>query len=525
MSLWLGLQATPGGAEETSTPAGAGPGFVDATTPHVLQHGASALAYTATAGTLPLPEAAPTPRARMFYVGYTVQGADTAQRPITFVVNGGPGAASVYLHLGALGPKRLALHADGTLPPAPARLVDNPFTWLMFTDLVFIDPVGTGYSRGVPHNEPKDQPKDQASSFWGLEEDLRALESFIRLYLTRHSRWGSPKFLTGESYGGFRVGALAERLQTDARIALNGVVLVSPVLEFSLLEQDAYRLLPWVLRLPSYAAVAQFHGKATLPEVPDADAAARRQAVEHFSVTTMLPGLAQGDGLVAAPAPALYGQLAQVMGLPEELVSRYRGKVPLHVFVKALLRDTQRLVSVYDGTYTAIDPNPASATHFGPDPQLDSLTAAFTTAFHSYIRDELHFITDAPYLALNMQVSRAWKWHASGETSQGFVGTATALKRALSRHPNFKALLVHGAYDLVTPYFSSAFVVRQMDLASAIRPHLVFQVYAGGHMFYTHAAAHEQFWRDAQAFFRSALPPAPATPAREGGDGGAGLGR
>src|SRR5262249_20856467 len=339
---------------------------------------------------------------------YTMQEADATRRPITFVVNGGPGAAAVYLHLGALGPQRLVFNADGTLPPAPAQLSTNPFTWLTFTDLVFIDPIGTGYSRNVPQDDSKDQHK----AFWGIEADLKALTAFIRLYLTRHNRWLSPKFLVGESYGGFRVATLSERLAAEARIALNGVALISPALEFSLLAEDPYRLLPWVLPLPAYAAVEQFHGKASLPPNTDTDGTSLREATEHFSLTEILPGLAQGDTLPAPQAQELYTRIAHAIGLPSDLVGQHRGRMTPRVFAKALLRETQRLVSLYDGTITAIDPDPGRPVHVGPDPYLASLTAAFTATFHSYARDVLHFTTDVPYHALNPQVSKAWDWRS-----------------------------------------------------------------------------------------------------------------
>jgi carboxypeptidase C (cathepsin A) len=507
----LGVSTTQGDTGQAGNGAGKSVGidYVDTTTHHVLEIGNQHLVYTATAGTLPIPDEPRAPQAKMFYVDYTMPEVDATQRPIAFVVNGGPGAAAVYLHLGALGPQRLVFNADGTLPPAPARLTENPFTWLTFTDLVFIDPIGTGYSRSVPQDDGKDHPK----TFWGIEEDLKALTAFIQLYLTRHNRWLSPKFLVGESYGGFRVATLSERLAADARIAINGVVLISPALEFSLLAEDPYRLLPWILPLPAYAAVAQFHHNASLPPHTDTDSATVHETVERFSLTEVLPGLAQGDTLEAPQAQELYTRIAHTIGLPSDLVERQRGRIAPRIFAKALLHDTQRLVSLYDGTITATDPNPGRPVHVGQDPYLASLTAAFTAAFHSYARDVLHFATDVPYHALNPQVSKAWDWRSGVDAPQGFAGAANTLKSALTQHPGLQVLIAHGYYDLVTPYFSSVFAVHQMALDAVTRSHLVLRLYAGGHMFYTHAAAHEQFARDAQVFFHSALPPAAKGPA------------
>jgi carboxypeptidase C (cathepsin A) len=507
----LGVPTSQGetGQAGSSTEKRAGIDYVDTTTRHVLTVGNQPLVYTATAGTLPILDVPHAPQARMFYVDYIVQEVDATQRPIAFVVNGGPGAAAVYLHLGALGPQRLVLNADGTLPPAPARLTDNPFTWLTFTDLVFIDPIGTGYSRSVPQDDGQDHTK----TFWGIEADLKALTAFVQLYVTRHNRWLSPKFLVGESYGGFRVATLSERLAAEARIALNGVVLVSPALEFSLLAEDPYRLVPWILPLPTYAAVAQLHRKSSPPADTDPDGASGRATTERFSLTEVLPALAQGDTLEASQAQALYTRLAQTIGLPNDLVGRQRGRIAPRRFAKALLHETQRLVSLYDGSITAVDPDPERAVHGGPDPYLASLTAAFTAAFHSYARDVLHFATDVPYHALNTQISKAWDWRSGVDAPQGFAGAASTLKSALSQHPDLRVWIAHGAYDLVTPYFSSAFTVHQMALDAATQARLVLRLYAGGHMFYTHAAAHEQFARDAHVFFHSALPPAGTGPA------------
>jgi len=507
----LGVPTSQGQTGQAGSDAGKSTGldYVDATTRHVLEVGDQHLAYTATAGTLPIFDESRPPQAKMFYVDYVGQEADATSRPITFVLNGGPGAAAVYLHLGALGPQRLAFNADGSLPPTPVQLTLNPFTWLTFTDLVFIDPIGTGYSRSVPQDESKDRSK----TFWSIEEDLKSLTAFIRLYLTRHNRWLSPRFLVGESYGGFRVAILSERLTAEARIALNGIVLVSPALEFSLLADDAYRLLPWILRLPAYAAVARFHGKASLPPNPDPDFAPVRGMIEHFSLTEVLPGLAQGDLLDTAQAHDLYARLARTIGLPGDLVRRHHGKITPQVFVKALLHDTQRLVSLYDGTLTAIDPNPERTVHSGQDPYLESLTAACTAAFHNYVREVLHFATDVPYHALNAQVAKAWDWRSGSNTAEGFAGAAENLQRALSQNPGLRVLIAHGYHDLATSYFSSVFVVQQMALDAVTGSHLALRLYEGGHMFYTHAAAHEQFARDARIFFRSALPPAGKRPA------------
>jgi carboxypeptidase C (cathepsin A) len=484
------------------------PDYTDAATQHTIRLGDRSLSYTATAGALTIPVEADKPQGTIFYVAYVRRDVDTAGRPITFVFNGGPGAAAVYLHLGAIGPRRVVFNDDGTLPPAPASMAENPFTWLAFTDVVFVDPIGTGYSRSAAESRGKDDKKP----FWGIEEDLGSLGAFIRLYLTRNNRWQSPKFLVGESYGGFRVAALARKLPTTWHIRLTGLVLVSPALEFSLHTTDNYRLLPWVLRIPAYAAVARYHGKSSLPNLPAQDVRAALAPVETFSLGALLTGLAQGATLDEGAAGLLYERLAGYIGLPGELVRRYRGKVPLQVFAKALLRDSQRVLSLYDGSLSSIDPNPASPVLQGQDPRLDTLSAAFTAAFNSYVREELQFHTDVPYRSLNPSVHRAWNWRSGVQAPQGFAGTADALKTALTHHTHLQALIAHGSYDLVTPYFDSVFVVAQMALDPAVRPRLHLEVYEGGHMFYSHTAALKRLSRHVRAFYHSLVPALPGSP-------------
>jgi carboxypeptidase C (cathepsin A) len=322
------------------------PEYVDVTTQHVIRLDGQDMAYTTTAGALTIPVEGGESQGKLFYVAYVKRDADAAQRPITFVFNGGPGAAAVYLHLGAIGPRRVALNDDGTVPPAPVRLVQNSLTWLAFTDVVFVDPIGTGYSRAAR----KSDGKDKTHKFWGIEADLESLGGFIRLYLSRNSRWLSPKFLAGESYGGFRVAALAQKLHAEFHVPLNGLVLISPALEFSLHTVDHYRVLPWVLRIPAYAAVATFHGKSSLQRQPASELSALLSPVEAFSLGDLLTGLAQGDRLGEEKAHVLYHRLSGYLGLSDELVRRYRGRIALSVFAKTLLRDSQRVISLYDGS-------------------------------------------------------------------------------------------------------------------------------------------------------------------------------
>jgi len=467
-----------------------------AVTEHTLHSKDFELPYQATAGTLPVKLVKDGPECRIFFISYHSRHKGQTSMPITFVFNGGPGASSAYLHLGALGPKRVVFHEDGSLPGPPAQLVDNMQTWLRFTDLVFVDPAGTGYSRcrQIDGNKAGKGAEAQA---WGVREDLAALAKFIRLYLTRYDRWLSPKYLVGESYGGFRVAALSDLLRTDYDISLNGIVLVSPVLEYELLEGNEFSLLPWVVT-PSYAATARHYGKAAgeLGRAPNL-----RQSladVEHFAVRDFLPALA------AADTKALNDRLSELIGLPAPRLAQLNARVSPHLFAKELLRDAGRLVSIYDGSITAIDPDPASPFPPGKDPLLVQLNTLLAAAFNSYVRDQLKFETDIPYNILNWKVSGRWNWRSGLDREQGFSGVAGNLKDSMSGNKALKVLIAHGVFDLITPYFGSEIVTRQMALDPAIAPNLSLKVYEGGHTFYTNAASRRQFFEDAKQFYTTA---------------------
>jgi carboxypeptidase C (cathepsin A) len=503
------MSANRQSAAEAGSPA-APEALPDAsTTRHQIDLGGRRIGYAATAGTLPLGRDPERPEAHLFYVAYAADQTDPATRPVAFVLNGGPGASAAYLHLGALGPQRVTFEDDGAAPPSPPAIVPNPDTWLAFTDLVFIDPVETGFSRTTA---PEEGERDD-DRFLGTQPDLEALSAFIRLWLSRNERWTSPKFLVGESYGGFRVAALADMLAERQGIQTNGAVLISPVIEFSLHDGDDYTLLPWVLRVPSFAAVASEHGKA--PPAPSAsgDLESILEEAERFSIGELLPGLARGDALAAPAAEALYERLASLVGLPPELVRRHAGRIPRGVFAKELLRADGRVVSLYDGSLTAIDPQPAESS-LDRDSRLTRLTATLAAAINDYLRRDLGYLTDSPYRVLNRGVSRRWDWREGG---QGFIGAASDLKAVLSREPTFRVLIVHGAYDLATPYFTSVYVVRQMRLDPELRDAVRVKVYEGGHMFYTHAAPRARFHADARMLFESATSGqrrADATPAQ-----------
>lgn len=476
---------------------------------HVLDGVGGPLAYTARAGELLVPLEGDEPKARFFFVAYEKKDAEPGERPVTFAFNGGPGASSVWLHMGALGPTRVDLNPDGTAPPPPAGFEDNPRSWLAFTDLVFIDPVGTGYSRPLKAPQPAGPgvaaPDEEEKAFWGVRQDVLSVASFIRLYLTRNDRWLSPVFLLGESYGGIRAAELTTALLDEHGIAARGVVYVSPVLDFTSLDAMASNL-PFSLYLPSYAATAVFHGKAKLEK--GEDLAARLQTIERFALERYLPALALGhalDDVEKDGRATLRKELARYTGLPERVVAQERERIRPGVFFKELLREEGKLVGRMDGSMTCVDPEPPNPFP-ELDPSLDSLTAAFTSAFNAYVRQRLGYRIDIPYTVLSAEVINNWDWSSGIKGRQGYVNTGGEVRFAMSAIPGLRVLFVCGYYDMATPYFATVWSVRQMLLTPEQRKNVVLRFYEGGHMLYNQATPREQLFQDAAAFYRESLP-------------------
>ena len=478
-------------------------------TAHRLVIGDSELEYTATAGTLLVRLEKTGAAATMFYISYRKEGEDAAKRPITFVFNSGPGASAAWLHLGALGPQRVALGDDGTVPPAPARLVDNAQTWLRFTDLVFIDPVGTGYSREQPREQ---QASGQAKHpFWGIESDMNSLAEFMRLYLARNNRWESPKFLAGESYGGFRVAALVETLPAQFGIDLSGAVLISPVIEYTLnLGNDYLSLMSWVALVPSFAATASHHGKSRGAAGRDLNEVTEQ--AEAFSRRELLLALTSGAPRGSADEGQVFARLAEITGLPVRVVERQRGRVPAEIFAKRLLEDSGRIVGIFDGSVSSPDPEPLSLAYPPRDPSVYTLAGPIVSAFNGYVRGTLNYRTDLRYELINTDVLRAWNWTEGG--SPELPGVGQRLRNALSLNPELKVLIAHGYFDLATPYFASKYVMERLELDEAMFPNVHLRVYPGGHMLYTHTDAREQLYLDVEALYRPAVPPPVTTQPR-----------
>jgi carboxypeptidase C (cathepsin A) len=447
---------------------------------HSVGEGDRRLAYSATAGTLPLTGPKGEVTANIFHVAYTLDGS-VGSRPITFVFNGGPGAASAFLHIGAMGPRAVTFEANGAAALRPVQLVDNPDTWLGFTDLVFVDPVATGYSRSAAGTEEADR------AFFSVEKDADAMADFARLYLTRGGRMLAPVFLVGESYGGFRAGLVADKLLAGG-IAVNGVVLISPALEFSMLRPNPYALLPLALALPSIAAThleTRDGPTGSLDVLPE---------VERFARERYLVSMAAG----LKSDPEIEAALARYTGLAPDVIRKNHGRVSVRTFVRQYEKRGDRVLSRYDGVVSAPVPRRSEA-HF--DPILDGAVAVLTPAFTQYARGELGYRTDLAYELLNRSASGHWDYGTS-PTRQGFAGVLDELQEARTHNPALGVLIAHGYTDLVTPYAVSRFLVDQLAPIATARP-IDLKVYRGGHMMYLRPASRHALGEDARAFYAS----------------------
>jgi carboxypeptidase C (cathepsin A) len=457
-----------------------------AITSHTTRLNGQSLHYSAIAGTVPLHEKGKT-AAEIFYVAYVKEPKDT-RRPVTFVFNGGPGAASAYLHLGAIGPKIVEATDNGELIGPPPRLIDNDASWLAFTDLVFVDPVGTGYSRALNGASESD--------FWGVEQDTASLAEFIRLYLIQAERMSSPVFLTGESYGGFRAATITRKLQKSSGISPSGLVLVSPALEFAMLYGEDYDPIPWALALPSFAAVKmETDGITTRAGLAEA-----LKDVERYALTDYLVALASGAEQGGKDASA---RVAELTGLPRAMVEQHLARISTSLFIKEFDRANGQLLSRYDGSVKGPDPHPTSSWPRGPDPVLDSTVPLWTSAFVHYAQTDLAFKTDETYRLLNRAVRGKWDFGTS-PTQQGYAGVMDDIQQARAANRKLEVLIATGYTDLITPYLVPAYLVKQLPPLAGAAP-ITIEDYAGGHMLYLRPGSRRALTQDVEAMYRRTL--------------------
>ena len=449
------------------------------------------------------------PAAEIFSVSYVANPDD--HRPVTFVFNGGPGASSAYLHMGAVGPSRVVFPADGSLPPMPPRLAANEESWLAFTDLVFVDPVGTGFSR-VIEAESEDQKKKEekdddgdAKEYFGYKRDLESLCEFMGRWLSAQGRWGSPVFIAGESYGGYRVGRLVRMAQETAGIGLNGAVLISPALEFATLLPTDYDVLSWLDLLPTMAITAAYHGRsrAFAGGAPVEEVLGQ---AEHFATGEYAALLTRGASMPPVERERVLGRLADLIGLPVELVERAEGRVTIGKFTRELLRDERKVLGLYDATITSTDPFPDREAFAGPDPTLAGIESTYTMAINRQLRQEIGVETDREYMLLSEEVNESWR---NDDPEHFFVPPAGAtddFRYGMSLNPHMKAFITHGRYDLITPYYASDRLRNLMRLDPEMAGRLTVRHFGGGHMFYAWENSRREFAAAMAAFVASAMP-------------------
>lgn len=472
------------------------PQEVAATSSHELTVNGQTLRYTATAGTMVLKEEAEEdgkvegekPKATIFYVAYTLDGVeDQSQRPLTFSFNGGPGSSSVWLHLGVLGPRRVEMDGEmGALPRPPFRLVDNDFTLLAHSDLVFIDPVTTGYSRPVP-GEKRDE-------FHDFEKDIQSVGDFIRLYTSRAGRWTSPKFLIGESYGTTRAAGLSGYLQERHGMYLNGIMLVSAILNFQTAYFHPGNDMPYILFLPTYAATAHYHERLDddLQQRPLRDVL---EEVEAFALGDYTLALMQGAALPAEQREQIAQQVARYSGLSVDYVRRSDLRVEIMRFTKELLRDEGLTTGRLDTRYKGSDRD-SVGEKFEFDPSYAAILGPYSATLNDYVRQELQYESDLPYEILTSRV-QPWSYK---KFQNAYVNVADTLRKAMNMNPHLKVLVANGFYDLATPYLATAYTFNHLGLPSGREDDIGMTYYEAGHMMYLHMPSLAQLSEDLGVF-------------------------
>ena len=488
-------QAAPGGRGGRGGFAGPGPavgGEVDekpVVTQHSITVGGKTLNYTATVAQMPLKDASGETEAHIFYMAYTLDGvSDASKRPLTFCFNGGPGSASMWVHMGGMGPRSPKLEANGSMPPPPYQLKDNQDTWLPESDLVFIDPVGTGYSRA--------KTIEVARRMNGVQGDIQSVGEFIRMYITRNSRELSPLFIAGESYGTFRAAGLAGYL-IDRGIAFNGVVLIGTTLNLETIWSRSDDLV-YELEFPTYAADAYYHHKVAA-DLQKKDLKSFLKDAENFAMNDYAAALNKGDELSPAERKAMVDKVARYTGLDAQYLDETNLRFDVAHFTRQLLRKEHEQIGRYDGRLTSAAPLNTSETS-DSDPSSTLITPPFTAAFTSYIRNELGYKTDLYYYPSGG--IQPWDYGSGNQ----FGDTTSLLRNALTKNPYMKVMVAAGYFDLATPYHAVEYTFSHMGLNPEMHKRISWQYYQSGHMLYIDSDAHAKLKHDFGEFVAASLP-------------------
>ena len=458
-------------------------------THHTITIGGKELKYTATVAQMPLKNASGDTEAHIFYMAYTLDGADHAKRPLTFAFNGGPGSASLWVHMGAMGPKRTKLNDDGTMPAPPFKLVDNDQTWLQFTDLVFIDPVGTGFSRA--------KSTDVARRMNGVQGDLQSVTEFIRMYLTRNDRFLSPLFIAGESYGTFRAAGLAGTL-LNSGFAVNGIVLISTILDYGVVRTNERNPIANALLLPTFTADAWYHKKLDADLQKDLQSALRES--EKWAMGGYIEALNKGDALSKEERDAAIKTTARLTGLSPKYVDESNLRIDVGHFTRELLRDERLTIGRYDGRITG--PSPMDAGEVAEnDPSEAAVKAPFTSAFLHYVHSDLKYQTDETYYALGGGIM---PWDFGRPNS--YAETTSLLQSAFTQNSHLKVLVCASYFDLATPFFSAQYTLNHMGIHPDRQKDIKWAYYESGHMMYIEKNSRAKLHDDVKEFMESNSP-------------------
>jgi carboxypeptidase C (cathepsin A) len=460
-------------------------------THHTVTIAGQEIKYTATAGKMLMKNDEGDSKAHVFFVAYTKDDEQANDRPITYCFNGGPGSSSVWLHLGMLGPERVKLNDDAQPVPPPHELIANQYSLLDVTDLVMIDPVSTGFSRPAKGEDKK--------QFHGYDEDLRSVAQFIHDYTTKYGRWGSPKFLLGESYGGLRAAGLSGTLQQRYRMYLNGIVLVSAVVDFQTLAARGTNDVAYVLFLPSYAATAWYH-KALSPELQQLPVEQVVAQARKFASGLYHQVLLAGDNVPKGRRQRAIDRMAELTGLSPEYIEGANLRVSMPRFGKELLRSRKRVVGRFDSRYLGIDrDNVGEST--GHDPSGSALFGPFTSAMNQYLRDTLKVEEERVYEILTGRV-HPWDYQ---EFTNRYVSASETLRRSMSDNPYLKVFAACGYYDLATPWYAMQYTRDHLGLAPELRKNFTMEYYEAGHMMYVHEPSLVKLRKDLLKFYSATL--------------------
>lgn len=452
-------------------------------THHTMRINGKDTPYTVTTGRMPLKNALGEIEGQVFFMAYTLDSVKPESRNLMFSFNGGPGSPSLWLHLGTIGPRRIPMHNDGEQPQPPYHLVDNDFSWLEFTDVVFIDPIGTGYSQAVDEKT--------SEKYWSVTGDIESISEFIRLYLANFQRFSSPLFLVGESYGTTRAAGISKFL-VERGVAFNGIVLVSSAMNFLTLDFFHASDLPNILFLPTYAATAWYHG--ALPRKrPNLETFLKE--VEQFAEGEYARILLKGDRATKRETADALEKLHRYTGLSKEFLSQRRLRIEIGQFCKELLRTKRRTVGRLDSRITGFDADPTGA-RIEHDPSMSALMPPYTMAFNDYVRRELKYETHLPYHVF-YGISKPWTWDMPKDEP---CDTSHALRDAMLRNPHMKVFVASGYYDLATPYFATEYTLSHLGLEPELRRNIETKEYEAGHMMYTHEASLKRLQEEVRSF-------------------------